>query len=278
MEDSLGMLADARPHAAPTAGAAAFTAATWYLLGRHVRAMLRQPIWIAVMLVQPAVWLLLFGQLFQRVVEIPGFGANSYIQFLAPGIVVMMALFSAAWSGMGIIEDIDRGVLPRLLATPISRAAIIAARVLYSALGVIVQSVIIIAGSYLLGARIENGIAGALALVAAAALLAAAFSGLSNGVALLTRKDETLIAVVNFISLPLNFLSSVLMAPQLMPPWMQAAAAVNPVNWAAIAARAAADPSADWTLVLTHLALLAALAVLALTFATWAFRAYQRAL
>jgi hypothetical protein len=53
---------------------------------------------------------------------------------------------------------------------------------------------------------------------------------------------------------------------------------VNPVNWAAIAARAAADPSADWTLVLTHLALLAALAVLALTFATWAFRAYQRAL
>jgi ABC-2 type transport system permease protein len=239
---------------------------------------MRQPIWIAVMLVQPAVWLVLFGQLFQRVVEIPGFGADSYIQFLAPGIVVMMALFSAAWSGMAIIEDIDRGVLPRLLATPISRAAIIAARVLYSALGVVVQSVIIIAGSYVLGARIENGVAGALALVAAAALLAAAFSGLSNGVALLTRKDETLIAVVNFISLPLNFLSSVLMAPQLMPPWMQAAAAVNPVNWAAIAARAAADPSPNWPLVLTHLALLAALTAICITFATWAFRAYQRSL
>ena len=127
-----------------------------------------------------------------------------------------------------------------------------------------------------MGARVENGPAGALALVAAAALLAAAFSGLSNGIALLTRKDETLIAIVNFISLPLSFLSSVLMAPQLMPPWMQAVASVNPVNWAAGAARGAADPGTDWALVLSHLTLLALLAVLVVVFATAAFRAYRR--
>jgi ABC-2 type transport system permease protein len=272
-------LAEAGPRQdAPVAGVVAFATSTWYLLGRHVRVTLRQLIWIVVMLVQPAIWLLLFGQLFRRVVEIPGFGADSYIQFLAPGIVVMMALFSSAWSGMSMIEDIDKGVLPRLLATPVNRAAIVAARVVHAALTVVVQSLIILAVSYALGARVENGVAGALALVAAAALLAAAFGGLSNGIALLTRKDETLIAIVNFISLPLNFLSSVLMAPQLMPPWMQAVATVNPVNWAAVAARAAADPGADWALVLGYLGLLAGLAVMSVLFATWAFRAYRGAL
>jgi ABC-2 type transport system permease protein len=265
-----------RPAESPAAGLAAFATATWYMLGRHARATIRQPIWIFIMLVQPVIWLVLFGQLFRRVVEIPGFGTDSYVQFLAPGIVVMMALFSAAWSGMGIIEDIDKGVLPRLLATPVSRAAIVAARVLHTSLTVSVQSVIIVAVSYLLGARIENGIAGGLALIAAAALLSATIAGLSDGIALLARKAETLIAIVNFITLPLNFLSSILIAPPLMPPWMQAAATVNPVNWAAVAARAAADPDADWPLVLTHLALLAGLALLSLLFATRAFRAYQR--
>ncbi|HEX8859263.1 MAG TPA: ABC transporter permease, partial [Actinomycetes bacterium] len=65
---------------------------------------------ISISLVQPVIWLLLFGQLFKRVVEIPGFAAGSYITFLTPGVVVMTAVFSGGWAGMGVISDIDRGV------------------------------------------------------------------------------------------------------------------------------------------------------------------------
>jgi hypothetical protein len=84
--------------------------------------------------------MLLFGQLFSKVTTIEGFESGSYVQFLAPGISIMTALFGAAYSGMGILGDIDRGVLDRMLATPVSRGAVIAGRILHSAVQVIVQA------------------------------------------------------------------------------------------------------------------------------------------
>jgi ABC-2 type transport system permease protein len=63
---------------------------------RQLRELLRQPWYVAITLVQPVIWLLLFGELYKRVVEIPGFGGGNYINFLTPGIVIMTALFSAA--------------------------------------------------------------------------------------------------------------------------------------------------------------------------------------
>ena len=92
-----------------------------YMAARDLRALWRQPWYIAVTLVQPVIWLLLFGELFKGVADLPGF-SGSYIAYLAPGIVVMSALFSSGWSGMGTIEDIDRGVTDRLLVSPVRRA------------------------------------------------------------------------------------------------------------------------------------------------------------
>ncbi len=99
---------------------------TYFMTQRHFRNLLRQPAWIFISLVQPVVWLLLYGALFRKIVEIPGFGAGSYIDFLTPGIVVMTCLFSAGWSGMDLIEDIDRGVIDRFLVSPASRSSLIA--------------------------------------------------------------------------------------------------------------------------------------------------------
>ena len=101
---------------------------TLFMTQRHFRNLLRQPAWILISLVQPVVWLLLYGALFRKIVEIPGFGAGSYIDFLTPGIVVMTCLFSAGWSGMDLIEDIDRGVIDRFLVSPASRSSLIAGR------------------------------------------------------------------------------------------------------------------------------------------------------
>ena len=69
---------------------------TGYLTGRLLRATGRQPAFVVIMLIQPMIWLLLFGQLFKRVVEVPGFGGGTYIDFLIPGVVVMTVLFTSA--------------------------------------------------------------------------------------------------------------------------------------------------------------------------------------
>ncbi|MFI5271689.1 MAG: ABC transporter permease [Ktedonobacterales bacterium] len=83
-----------------------------------MRAFARQPYYIVDTLVQPVIWLLLFGQLFKRIAEMPGFSAGSYIAFLTPGIVVMAALLSTGWSGTGYVIDMERGVMDRFLVSP----------------------------------------------------------------------------------------------------------------------------------------------------------------
>lgn len=253
-----------------------FLSDTMHLLWRHILTTLRIPIWIIVMLVQPVVWLGLYGQLFRKVVEIPGFAATSYIQFLTPGVVVMTAFFGAAWSGMGILDDLQTGVMDRMLATPVSRAALMAARVLHAAVTVTVQCLIILLVGLALGARIPGGPGAFFVLLLIAALLASGISALSNGVALVTRREETLISVLNFFGLPLVFLSSAFMATDLMPNWIRTVARGNPVNWGVEGSRVAMD-GGDWSLVLGRLLLLAVFTVACGVLATTAFRAYRRA-
>ena len=118
---------------------------TLYMTLRHLRELWRQPWFVAVTLVQPVIWLLLFGALFKKVIEIPGFHSPSYIAFLAPGVVVMTAMFNAAWSGMSLIDDMRRGVTARFLVSPVRREALIAERILKEAVVVVIESVIIVA-------------------------------------------------------------------------------------------------------------------------------------
>ena len=89
---------------------------TWFMVIRQWRNLMREPIWIALMLVQPMVWLVLYGQLFKNVTRLGGFGTTSYVTFLAPAIVVMNSFFGATWSGMAMVADLDRKFVERFLA------------------------------------------------------------------------------------------------------------------------------------------------------------------
>jgi energy-coupling factor transporter ATP-binding protein EcfA2 len=98
------------------------------------------------------------------------------------------------------------------------------------------------------GANIRNGIGGILLLILFGALLGASFGALSNGVALLSRKEETLIGFMNFLALPLTFVSTAFMQANLVPGWIRHVSAVNPVNWAIEGGRSAAMGDTDWSL------------------------------
>ena len=253
---------------------------TWYMVGRQARNLMREPIWIALLVIQPLVWLTLYGQLFKRVVNLPGggFGTTSYITFLAPAIVVMNAFFGGTWSGMAMITDLDRDVIPRFLATPVSRFALVASQVVRAAIIAMIQGLIILLISLALGVSIDSGFEGWLVVLVTAGLVAAPFAALSTAIALLTRKEATMIAVANFIGLPLLFLSSTLIAISQIPGWMQETARYNPVNWGVSAARQVVLPGSDWVSVGEHVGLLLALTLVMTALATWTFRVYQRSL
>jgi ABC-2 type transport system permease protein len=138
---------------------------------RHVRALLREPAWIAITLTTPVIWLLLFGSLFERAVDIPGFGGGDYTDFFTPGVIVMTAFFSAGWSGLSMIQDIDRGLIDRFLGTPVRRSALIVGRVGQAAITIAIQSLIIVGLALIVGANVPNGVLGVMGMIAIGALL-----------------------------------------------------------------------------------------------------------
>jgi ABC-2 type transport system permease protein len=249
---------------------------TWYMTLRHMRALRRQPWWIAISLAQPVIYLVLYGQLFSRIVELPGFKATSYATYVTPGVVIMMALFGGGWNGMGIIFEIDNGVMDRFLVSPVSRVAIIAGRLAQASIITVIQSSILLGLGFLMGARFDGGLTGVLVLLVFGVLLGIPFGALSNAMALVIRRTESLIGASNFVLLPLTFLSPVFMATNLMPRWIQVVSVGNPVAWSVDAARSALSSQPDWGFILGRLAALVALSVVSAWLATRAFRSYQR--
>src|SRR5436190_6086355 len=200
---------------------------TGWMIVRQLRNLMREPIWIVMMVTQPIVWLLLYGQLFSRVGALRG-GAASYIEFLAPGIICMNAFFGGSWSGMAMISDLDRHVIDRFLAAPASRFAIILSQVVRAGIIAIVQALLLLVLGLALGVRVHGGAAGWFVVFAAAALLAMAFAGFSHGIALLVRKEASMIAAANFVGLPLMFISAILIPTRQMPGWIEHVSRFNP--------------------------------------------------
>src|SRR5271155_3010328 len=135
---------------------------SWQVSLRGIRVLVRNPAFLGITLTQPIIWLLLFGALFKAVTQIPGFDGGSYIDFLTPGIVVMLAVSSAGWTGMGLIEDINGGVMDRMLASPAWRGAPNAGLVAYAVLTIVLQSVLIVLLALVLGAHYTGGVGGVL--------------------------------------------------------------------------------------------------------------------
>jgi ABC-2 type transport system permease protein len=179
---------------------------------------------------------------------------------------------------MSMINDLDHKVVERFLATPASRFAIVLSQIVRSALTAAIQAVVILVVALALGVRVHTGALGWLVVILAAILVNSAFAGISQAIALLTRREATMIAVANFIGLPLLFLSTTMIARAQMPGWMQTAAKFNPVDWGVKAAREVVLPNTSWGSVGWYLLLLFALSAVTSLCATWTFRAYQRSL
>lgn len=248
---------------------------TWYMTDRQFRVFARQPAYLVITLIQPVIWLFLFGQLFRDIVDLPGFGTGSYLDYLVPGVVVMNAVSANMWAGMGMLEEIERGTLDRFLVTPLRRGALINANIVAQGCSTAFQSLVMIGLGRLAGAHYPGGLTGILVLIVVSSVLGTVFGAFSNALGMVARQRETVIALNTFLLLPLTFLSSAFMPASRMPGWMREAARFNPLNWALEAARSAMRANPDWALVAERGAALIALAAFAVWLSARAFRGYR---
>lgn len=245
---------------------------TYHLFVRHWRASIRMPVWLLSNLLQPLLWLVLYGQLFKKMVLLPGFPTGSYLQFFAPGVITMTAYFGSGWSGMSIINDIDHGVIDRMLTTPVNRTSIILGRVLHSAVTAAIQGIIVLVLSSILGARVASGIPGIVLIALIAMLIGVIFASFSNALAIILKREDPVIAVLEFILMPFMFMSTIMMPSRFMPGWIYQVSRVNPVNWTVESIRTLMVTGLKWGSVLPYLEALISLSVIAVILATMSFR------
>ena len=140
------------------------------LWARHMVKIVRIPLLLFFSLFQPLLFLILFSQVFDRLDRLPGFGYDSYLQFLAPSIVALTALNSAFQSGIGMVTDIEDGMLDKFLIAPIRRSSILLGKVFADGSRIALQAAMIVLIAFVMGVRYQTGILGVLMMMVLAAL------------------------------------------------------------------------------------------------------------
>ncbi|MFF7231717.1 ABC-2 type transport system permease protein [Streptomyces sp. 2333.5] len=180
--------------------------------------------------VQPALWLLIFGETFTHIKAIPT-GGTPYIDFLAPGIIAQSAMFVAIFYGIMIIWERDAGILTKLLVTPTPRAALIAGKSFAAGVKALIQAVVVIVIAALLGVAMTWNPLRLLAVAVAVVLGSAFFSCLSMSIAGIVLTRDRLMGVGQAITMPLFFASNALYPLSVMPGWLQAVSKINPLSY-----------------------------------------------
>ncbi len=180
--------------------------------------------------VQPILWLVIFGETFNRLHAIPT-GNISYIDFLAPGIIAQSGLFVAIFYGIMIIWERDSGVLTKLLVTPTPRSALILGKAFSAGIRAIAQVIVVLIVCALLGVSLTYNPLKILGAILAVVLGAAFFSCLSMTIAGIVLKRDRLMGIGQMITMPLFFASNALYPVAIMPEWVRALARVNPLTY-----------------------------------------------
>ncbi len=203
---------------------------------RSIRYTLRKPIWVLLGLIQPLLYLVLFGPLLRRLTELPGFGSDNSWQIFVPGLLIEQGLMGSLYAGFGIVAEARAGVIERFKLTPANDLALLLGRLMRDVLVLLVQTTILAFGSFALGLRASVG--GILVALLVVVLLGIGISAWSYGLALRIRSEEALTSMLAGLTLPLMLLSGVLLPLTLAPVWLADLAKANPLSHIVTAERA----------------------------------------
>jgi ABC-2 type transport system permease protein len=231
--------------------------------------LLREPAGLTAALVQPALWLVLFGNLFGKGTVVRGY---SYMAFMTAGVVVMTVLNGALAGGVEILFDRESGLLQRLMSMPIPSLSIVTSRALFILLLSAGQVAVIVGTAVALGVRMATGLPGLLVVLVIAVLFGLGIAALSMAMAFALRGHSQFFAITSFVGLPLVFVSNALVPLDQMPPWLASLAAVNPMTYAIGAVRPLVLQGFMWGPTLSTVAFLAGFDAAMLAVAVGAMR------
>ncbi|HIV59369.1 MAG TPA: ABC transporter permease [Candidatus Stackebrandtia faecavium] len=209
----------------------------WIIYARQMGLVLRQPVWVLVMLIQPLYYLVLFAPLLDRMpTEQMGFEYGAMGTFV-PGLVIMMAMFGTLFAGFGLMAEMREGVLERMQVTPVSRLALLLGRTMREVSTLLFQALmLILLAGLIVGLEINwLGVALMLAIVA---VIGIALATASYGLALVLKSEDAMAPVMNTVTQPVMLLSGILLPMTVAPQWLATLAKFNPFTYAVDAARA----------------------------------------
>ncbi len=221
----------------PARSAWSFLLKTVAIVAMDLRKLRRDPTELLTRAIQPALWLMVFGQVFTHARSIPT-GDLPYQDFMAPGILAQSVLFIAIFYGISVIWERDLGIVHRLLVTPTPRAALVLGKGVSAGCRALSQAFIIYFLAWLLGVKLEwrpQAVAGVLIVVM---LGAALFSTFSLIIACLVKTRERFMGIGQVLTMPMFFASNAIYPLQMMPSWLRAVAWGNPLTYEVDALRA----------------------------------------
>jgi ABC-2 type transport system permease protein len=195
-----------------------------------IRKLRHDPYELFTRMIQPAVWLLIFGQAMARTKAIST-GSLSYLDYIAPGILAQSILFIAIFYGIALIWERDMGILHKILVSPAPRSALVIGRAIAAGIRGISQIFIIYFLSFLLGIHLRWDLLAFIGVVATVMLGGAIFSTFSLIIASIVKKRERFMGIGQVLTMPLFFASNALYPIEMMPRWMQILSVLNPLTY-----------------------------------------------
>src|SRR4051794_18045635 len=200
------------------------------VFGRYFTLFIRNPAWVAIGLLQPVLYLVLFAPLLNSIASVPGFPPGGAYNVFVPGLLIQLALFGAASVGFGLIAEMRWGVVERMRVTPVKRLALLLGRALRDIFTLEVQAILIIALSLPFGLKLD--LLGAIVVLGLVALIGLTTACISYALALVLGDEDSFAPIVFTATLPLLLLSGVLLPLSLAPVWLRAIAYANPLSYA----------------------------------------------
>ena len=247
---------------------------TLIVFRRQWRLSMRNPAWVIISLVQPVLYLVLFGPLLTRLPGglLGGGGGGSTsvaYRFLVPGLLIQLGLFGSTFVGFAIISDWRAGVIERFRVTPVSRLAIMAGRVLRDVIVLVVQAVILVLVGVAFGLRAP--VTAVLVSLAFIVLVAIGLASVSYATALVVKSEDAFAPMLNSVILPLTLLSGIMLPMTLGPGWLQGIARISPFRYIIDAMRGAFTGQYGNTIMLEGVAVAVGLAIVCMWLGSRAF-------
>jgi len=209
---------------------------SWTEAGRHLRIIPRNIELLIFATIQPIMFIVLFAYVFGGSIEVAGF--DDYHQFLMPGIFAQSLVFGSAFTGVGLAEDLSKGLVDRLRSLPMSRSAVLIGRTLSDLLRNIFTFTVMVVIAFLIGFRFEGSLGAALLATLLLLLFSYSLSWVQAIIGLSVKSVEAANSAGFIWMFPLTFVSSAFVDPASMPGWLEAIANANPFTIVTNASRA----------------------------------------